>query len=173
VRRQAEAGYAGGRGFPPLDALVWTHWYGGILEHLQVQWLENLGVEIRRQTVDLATYRKEHLEGQRQQPHLFLTGWIADYPHPHDFSSISALASIQRHWGNAAYEGLLEKASRATDQTERMVLYQQADSLLIEQAVVMPLTYGRSRYLIKPWVARYPLTAVGDRFWRDVVIEPH
>jgi oligopeptide transport system substrate-binding protein len=169
----AEAGYAGGRGFPPVDAFVWTQWYADMLEYLQVQWLENLGVEIGRLTVDLETYRQKHLEGQKQQPHLFLNGWIADYPDPHNFLSFWGLTGIQRHWGSAAYEGLMEKARQATDQAERMVLYQQADSLLVEEAVVMPLTYGRSHRLIKPWVARYPITAMGDRWWKDVVIEPH
>jgi ABC-type oligopeptide transport system substrate-binding subunit/class 3 adenylate cyclase len=167
----AEAGYAGGRGFPPLNAFVWTRWYAEILKHLQVQWLESLGVEIRRQMVELATFQQEQLESREQQPHLFLNGWVADYPDPHNYLRV-AVHRLPRRWDIVAYERLVEEASRLTDQAERMLLYRQADRMLIEEALIMPLTYGRSHLLVKPWVARYPLTAA-DKFWKDVVIEPH
>jgi hypothetical protein len=45
--------------------------------------------------------------------------------------------------------------------------------MIVEEAVVMPLTYGRQHLLVKPWVARYPLSPIGHTFWKDVVLEPH
>lgn len=29
------------------------------------------------------------------------------------------------------------------------------------------------RRLVKPWVSKYPTSATGGQFWKDVVIEPH
>ena len=64
-------------------------------------------------------------------------------------------------------------ARRSTDQPERMKLYQAADRILIEEAVMVPITYKRWDLLIKPWVKKYPTSLFGAWFWKDVVIEPH
>jgi ABC-type oligopeptide transport system substrate-binding subunit len=169
----AEAGYAGGRGFPPVDGFTWTPSYEDIFRYLQAQWLENLGVAIKWQIVDLATYQRETLEPGLEQPHLWLSGWLADYPDPHSFLRMGEVGESRRPWGGVAYERLVEKASSLTDQEKRMVLYRQADSGLIEEAVVMPLTYGRHHLLLKPWIARYPISPMSTTFWKDVVLEPH
>jgi len=42
-----------------------------------------------------------------------------------------------------------------------------------EEVPLLPLSYDRSRFLIKPWVKRYPLPALETTFWKDVVLEPH
>ena len=57
------------------------------------------------------------------------------------------------------------------DQEERMELYQQADRILVQEAPIMPLIYGRLHLLVKPWVRKYPTSAIEQRFWKDVVIE--
>ena len=54
-----------------------------------------------------------------------------------------------------------------------MRLYSQADRILVEQAALMPFFYGRNSVLIKPWVRKFPLSARGGWFWKDIVIEPH
>ena len=54
-----------------------------------------------------------------------------------------------------------------------MRLYQQADKILRDEAVFLPLGYGRSHFLVKPWVTRFPFSPVSWSFWKDVVIEPH
>jgi hypothetical protein len=38
---------------------------------------------------------------------------------------------------------------------------------------LLPLFYSRTHLLLKPWVKRYPISALGEFFWKDVVIEPH
>jgi ABC-type oligopeptide transport system substrate-binding subunit len=168
----AEAGYAGGRGFPPVEAFTWVPGSETISKHLQAQWRESLGVEIPWQMVDLVAHERERRAGRREQPHLWLTGWLADYPDPDNFLRV-AIHDLRHRWGSMAYERLVEEARRVGDQAERMVLYRHADRMLIEEAVVMPLTYGRSSLLVKPWVTRYPLGPMGDRHWKDVILEPH
>ena len=54
-----------------------------------------------------------------------------------------------------------------------MELYQQADRMIVEAAVVLPLIYSRRHKLLKPWVKRYPASALEDWFWKDVILEPH
>ena len=77
-------------------------------------------------------------------------------------------------WRNEAYERLVEEARVAHDQRERMKLYRQADRILVEEAAIVPMSYLRALFLVKPWVSKYPLSAaLGACFWKDVIIEPH
>jgi ABC-type oligopeptide transport system substrate-binding subunit len=59
------------------------------------------------------------------------------------------------------------------NQEERMKLYMQADRILIEQAAIMPLFYSRTNMLLKPWIRKFPYSALRESFWKDVIIEPH
>ena len=38
---------------------------------------------------------------------------------------------------------------------------------------IMPLIYGRWHLLVKPWVRKFPTSAIKLWFWKDVIIEPH
>ena len=49
---------------------------------------------------------------------------------------------------------------------------QAADKILIEEAVIMPVTYGRTHRLVKPWV-KISESWLGHWSLKDVVIEPH
>jgi hypothetical protein len=42
----------------------------------------------------------------------------------------------------------------------------------MEEAALIPLTYGRGHLLRKPWVKRYPTSPAKWWFWKDVIIEP-
>ena len=54
-----------------------------------------------------------------------------------------------------------------------MSMYQQADKILIEEAMVLPLIYGRYLVLIKPWVKKFPVSPIRGTYWKDVIIESH
>jgi ABC-type transport system substrate-binding protein len=59
------------------------------------------------------------------------------------------------------------------DQDVRMKLYRQADQILIEEAALLPLTYGRLHMLVKPWVSRFPVSPIKWWFFKDVIVDPH
>jgi ABC-type transport system substrate-binding protein len=79
----------------------------------------------------------------------------------------------QTGWGNETYDRLVEEARRVMDQGERIRLYKQADKILVEEAPVVPMVYGRMHLLMKPWVRNYPVSLIGAGPWKDVIIEPH
>jgi ABC-type oligopeptide transport system substrate-binding subunit len=164
----AKAGYPGGRGFPAVDAVSISggEAYG---DYPEAWWREHLGLEIHWEILDWTSFLPR-LEGD--PPHLFGMGWVADYPDPDNFLRVSLFRRYTR-WRNPTYDGLVERARRSTVQAERMELYAQADRILVEEAVVLPLTYQRRHLLVKPWVSRYPTSAMRTLFWKDVVIEPH
>jgi len=109
---------------------------------------------------------------RREPPHMFLTGWTADYPDPDNFLRVSPIRRYTR-WQNEAYDRLVEEARRVTDQGERMRLYGQADRILVEQAPILPLLHLRFPLLVKPWVRKFPTSPMKAWFWKDVIIEPH
>ena len=164
----AEAGYPGGHGFPVVDSPTRPD-FVPYSEYLQAQWRENLRVEVMWEVMEQAMFFDRL---QREPPHIFLAGWEADYPDPDNFLRVAPVQSDTR-WRNVAYDGLVEEARRLMDQRERMKRYRQADRILVEEAAIMPLYYGRRHLLMKPWVRKYPMSATGWRFWKDVIIEPH
>ena len=76
-------------------------------------------------------------------------------------------------WQNERFNILLEKARRVTAQKKRMKLYQQADKILVEEAAVMPLNYGKWHIFVKPWVSKCPTSAISLFHWKDIILEPH
>jgi ABC-type oligopeptide transport system substrate-binding subunit/DNA-binding SARP family transcriptional activator len=161
----AAAGYPAGHGFPALDALT-SHSLGPLGLYLAEQWQNTLHIEIRWERLKWADFL-ENL--YRRSLNLFLVGWLAPYPDPDNFLRMSPAWSHTR-WRSEAYVRLVEQARGTPDQVERMRLYQEADRILVEEAVVLPLTYRRMHLLVKPWVSRYPTSAIKQWFWKDVVI---
>ena len=164
----AAAGYPGGRGFPDVVFLTDPS-HDPYVAYLQAQWQENLGVEINCETTKWATY-SDRLN--REPRHIYFTGWVADYPDPDNFLRLFSLWRWSG-WRDKTYDRMIEEASSVLDQGKRMKLYQQADKMLVDEAVIVPLTYSQAHLLVKPWVSKYPTSALGGWFWRDVVIEPH
>jgi ABC-type oligopeptide transport system substrate-binding subunit/class 3 adenylate cyclase/tetratricopeptide (TPR) repeat protein len=167
----AEAGYPSGRGFPVLDAFVPADrpFPVAVMEYLQAQWLENLGVEITFSQVDWGRFLDTM---GRENPHMWPIGWRADYPDPDSFLRASQWRGRTK-WQNEAFDALVEGARRVMDQEERMRMYQQADRILVEEAPILPLLYYRQHLLVKPWLRKYPTSPIEKWFWKDVVIEPH
>ncbi len=164
----AEAGYPGGRGFPSVNSLTRST-SRPYPKYLQEQWRENLGVEITWEALELATLLDRL---RKDPPHVFLTGWGADYPDPDNFLRVGFPWQASGWW-NEEYDRLVEKARRITDQGKRIKLYRQADRILVEEAAIIPLYHERLDLLVKPWIRRYPASAVGGPIWKDVIIEPH
>jgi ABC-type oligopeptide transport system substrate-binding subunit len=166
----AEAGYPGGRGFPPVGCLTRTFTADReSTEYSRRGWQNELGVEVSLEVVESGEYLDRLV---REPPDVFALCWVADYPDPDTFLRV-AFATTPIVWRNPPYEGLVEKGRSVTDQRQRMALYGQADRMLVQEAALLPLFYGRNSLLIKPWVRKFPVSARGDWFWKDVIIEPH
>jgi len=168
----ATAGYPQGRGLPPVtllmglvglekgDALVFSH--------LQEMWRENLGVTIKKQMHD-----PEIPQFDRQQDfNLFFVGWLADFPDPASFLQANYLLD-QGHWRNPQFETLVQAGQRTLDQEQRMELYRNADRILMQEAVVLPLFYGHICELRHPWVHQPAGSSIYSSQWKDVTLMPH
>lgn len=164
-----EAGYVKGNKFPSIESIA-PHGAEPLCEYMQSQWQRNLGVEITWNFIDWSSVQDRLA---KSLPHLFLLGWTADYPDADNFLRVGRRVSHWNEWHDERYDRFVETATRVTDQDKRRSLYEQAERILIEQAPIMPLVYGRLHLLIKPWVTRFPVSPIQYWFWKDVIIEPH
>jgi oligopeptide transport system substrate-binding protein len=162
----AQAGYPGGRGFPLVEVLLWPGAEVQI-ENTMFRWQEVLGVEI---TWDFAPIIDVPERAKVKPPHMIFLGWGADYPDPDNILRVGFRKSLSG-WQGKAFESLIESARRTQDQEERIILYQKADRMLIDEAIVLPLAYHMTHLLVKPWVKNYP--PMERWFLKDVIIEPH
>ncbi len=149
-----ESTYGGTDGLPTVTL---TEVGGGAVVGFDTQamvemWKENLGVEVEIEQTEAATFFSDLDSGRL---HMFVTGWIMDYPDPEDivdihFYSKSRLNSTRL--SDPELDALLEQARTEQDVDTRLSLYQQAEQSIIEQAAWVPLYHGRDHALVKPYV---------------------
>lgn len=129
-----------------------------------------MGIEIEIERVDT---RSDILGWDPAlQPVISFGAWIADYPDPDNFLRLGSFRA-ETGWRNETYERLVHQAREMMDQEGRLALYRQAEEILVKEAPLVPIRYGRQSLLIKPWVRRFPTSPNSERFWKDVLIEPH
>jgi oligopeptide transport system substrate-binding protein len=129
----AEAGFPGGKGFPPLELL-----YNTDQDHKQVaevvvqQWKDALGITVALRNTEWKTYLKE-VEALNYQ--IARAGWIGDYTDPNTFLDmfITGGGNNQTGYANSRYDELIAQAAREVDRTKRTVILQQAERMLIEE----------------------------------------
>jgi len=134
-------------------------------------WKENLGVEVEIEQTEAATFFEDLDSGRLQ---MFVTGWIMDYPDPEDvldihFYSRSRLNNTR--YSNPELDTLLEQARTEQDVNRRLSLYQQAEQIVLEEAVWVPLYNGRDHALVKPYVKGFEFPPMVIPHLRYVTIE--
>jgi oligopeptide transport system substrate-binding protein len=165
----AEAGFAHGSGFPDVECLA-RQGRGGdaALDYLETVWLENLGIQVRWTRLAFGALLDRL---QQRKPHLWLTGWMADYADPDNFLRVASWRH-QAGWHNWEYDELIDAARRVSDPQRRIEMYRHADRILVEEAPIVPLGYGLRHILVKPWVTTRSLGSY-TWFYKDFTIEPH
>jgi len=165
----AEAGFPGGSGLPVLEALSVPPIDPLVTNFLQTQWEKELGIQVEWQVLDWPPFSQRLLN---DPPHLFNLARFANLPDP---SRILAPDTIQEYtrWTNQSYSDLIENAEKTLDQNIRLDLICHADRILMKEAAIIPLFYGRQHLLVKPWVHSFPISPLNRWFWENAIIEPH
>lgn len=95
----------------------------------------------------------QRLRRERKRSALFVTQWLADFPHPDNFFSnlfYSKSDLMQLHYRNPNFDELVEKARFVQDSSLREEMYQKLDSIIIEDAAVVFLFYSKDFIFYKP-----------------------
>ncbi len=151
----AEAGYPKGKGFPTTELLYNTsEGHKQIAVALQQMWKENLGVNITLNNQDWKVYLNSNKTGNYD---VARAGWIGDYNDPNTFLDmwVKDGGNNQTGWFDTQYDELIKKASLEANPAKRLEFFQQAETILLEHAPVIPVyTYTRV-YLLNPAVQGY------------------
>jgi oligopeptide transport system substrate-binding protein len=141
----ADAGYPDGRGLPELKMLIppWLVPAGEILK----EQLAQVGAK-----VDVRAAKRKFWADALTDEHLWITGFGADYPDPDGFFR-GLFREPFPFYRDEEIDELVVQARSMGNQPERMRLYHEVDRLWVaEHAAVLPLAYGRSVALHRPWV---------------------
>lgn len=167
----AEAGYPGGRGFPPVTLLYNTsEGHKKIAEWAQESWKRLLGISVSLQNMEWATFLD-----MRQDTHDFQivrAGWIGDYLDPTTFLDMFVTGSglNDGRYSSKEYDRLVRAASAMPAGPERMETLREAEDLLVrvDQAVI-PLYHYVEQDLIdlESWDGWYP-NPLGIHPWKFI-----
>lgn len=141
---------------------------------LQSQWQDNLGVTVKLDIRETASFVTAFTAGEFQ---VSIGGWAADYPDPQNWLPIfTSTAPLNfGHYSNDQYDDLIAEAGAEVDFDRRLELYGQAQQLLIDEVGVMPLSYPLRGALVKPWVQGFVPspregTVPGDLYFDQISI---
>ena len=143
------------------------------LQALIDMWRRNLGVEVTVRQLEPEAYFYRIKEEKNE---MFTSGWVADYPDPQNFLDIlfhSGSSANDSEYSNTAIDITLGRAAVEQDVNTRMRMYQDIEQMLVDDAACLPLWFGRSYLLVKPYVKDYVLTPQGIPMLGEVSIEPH
>ncbi len=118
-------------------------------------WKDNLGVTVKIQQADSATFFSDIDQGRYQMFHL---GWIMDYPDPEDVLDVLFYSKSKQNnsrYANADVDAKLEAARIEQDTEKRLALYQQVEKQLIDDAVWVPMFFDTIHALVKPYVKNF------------------
>ncbi|UCE98171.1 MAG: peptide ABC transporter substrate-binding protein [Dehalococcoidia bacterium] len=141
------------------------------LEAIVEEWRINLGVEVDVRQLEPEVFLYEL---KKEKDEMYYWGWSADYPHPQNFLEVLFASGSDYNIGeynNLKVDSLLQAASREQDKMESFELYQQAEQIIVSEAACLPLWFGKSYMLIKPYVKGLNFDLLGYANLNDVFIE--
>lgn len=167
----AEAGFPGGAGFPKLELLFNTsESHRTVAVAIQQMWQSELGVEVslynQEWKVYLASRKERNFDIAR-------AAWIGDYVDPNTFLSLGASDNGNNHsnWGNARYDALIREAARTQDPTARLQLFQEAETILMDEMPVIPIYFYVRSTLINEAVRGWYPNILDYHPYQDVWLE--
>jgi oligopeptide transport system substrate-binding protein len=150
-RMLAEAGYADGKGLPPIVLGYNTKEDNKLVaEAIQSMWQKHLNVIVKVENQEWKVYLKK-LQNDPYVVHR--AGWGADYPDPDNFMKLFTSNSGNNHgrWKNATFDKLLDQAAQEQDNTKRAQMYDEAQKILTEtDAAIAPLYWRSEATMLSP-----------------------
>jgi oligopeptide transport system substrate-binding protein len=134
-------------------------------------WKDNLGIDVKIQQAESATFFGDIDQGRYQMFHL---GWIMDYPDPEDVLDILFYSKSRQNstrYNNPAVDAELEQARVEPDTEKRLSIYQNVEKTLIQDAVWMPMFFDTTHALVKPYVKYFSFPPMVIERYRDVTVD--
>ena len=144
----AAAGFANGVGFPAVTLITTGGDYGQLEGAIMRQLHDNLGVTVSYRAEGWDAYNAQL---QSDPPAFWEMDWVADYPGANDFLGL-LLGSGQPNnfgrWSNTDFDAAIKTALSSTDATSMQQAFDHAQSIVQDQAPVIPVDYGAGYALV-------------------------
>jgi oligopeptide transport system substrate-binding protein len=166
-----EAGHPGGKGLPPFELLYNnSENHRLIAEAIQEMWRRELGIEVQLVNQEEKVVLSVRQTGDYQ---ILRSDWIADYADPSSFLDVWRSDSGNNYtgWSNPDYDSQLFSAARTVDPVARQALLQKAESLLLEDAPILPIYHYTHVFLIQPSVHGWYPTLLDHHPYKYVWLE--
>jgi oligopeptide transport system substrate-binding protein len=173
----AKAGYPNGEGFPKLTVIYNTNeGHKAIAEAIQEMWKKNLGIDVELVNQEWAVFQDTRHVGNFE---IARAGWIGDYADPMTFldlwTSYSGNNDAQWKWttdekkfaSNKKYDEIIEK-SKVTQGTERDALLYEAEEILMDEMITMPIYYYTGPLMVKEYVKGWERDILGTWYLGNV-----
>ncbi len=171
-----ELGFASAADIPPLKFGFNT---GGGHEprvaFLAEAWRSAFGLETEQIGSEFSVFLTQRTAGEYD---ISRNGWGADYPHANN--QLSGLFTCgggnnDQQWCSTEFDGLLQQAAVEPDQAKQATLYQQAQTIMADEAASLFLAYPERPALVKPKVSgltKTPMdsTSPGEHFYETIQI---
>jgi oligopeptide transport system substrate-binding protein len=165
----AAAGFPGGKGFPAVPLTT----YGvGPASAIAAELETELGLTV---TVESRPFDEHSALLAADTPAMWTLSWSADYPHANDFLGLllrSGSSANMGGWSDEEYDALIDAAAATDDPAAQERLYHAAQSIVREQAPVIPLDHGSRWWLSREGLRGAQVSGVGiqrhaDLAWAD------
>lgn len=155
----AAAGYPGGKGLPPIT-LMSVPVYEDFANYAAGQ-LSDLGIKVKVEVMEKNLLLEQTA---RSASSFFRASWIADYPDAESFLAVfygkNTAPPNYTRYNNPVFDKLYERALQENDDSARYVLYQQMDSVVMQDAPVVPLYYDEVVHLVQPGISGFTSNAL-------------
>lgn len=141
------------------------------LEAISAMWRIVLGADVQLASEEFRVLLQNRVLGKHT---LYWNAWIGDYPDPLTFLELLRKTSGQNFgkYVNERFESLLDQALASGDDAARARLYAEAEHLLNEDAINLPLYFYQSRHLVKPYVRGFRSNAMDRIASRELWLAP-
>jgi oligopeptide transport system substrate-binding protein len=140
-------------------------------------WRQAFGLETEQIGSDFAVFLQQRTAGEYS---LARDGWGADYPHANNQLGLFVCGGGNNdiQYCNPDFDKLMAQAAGEPDQTKQVDLYNQAQTILMNDAALLPLRFGLATYEVQPYVGGLQVTPSdaqlpGDVFYETIQILKH
>lgn len=124
-------------------------------------WRQNLGIEVKIESQEFGVLLNNRMNLNYQ---IARAGWGADYDDPMTFIDIftSYSGNNDTGWASPAYDELVAKANAEQDPAKRMDYIVQAEKMLMDEMVILPIYYYTAIWMHKDYVKNVVIDYAGN-----------
>lgn len=153
------AGFSNGKPFPAITLYYPDDPSVAVLaQTIAAAWHKNLNIKVDTAALTLNTL---FAKVQSNSLGLYLFGWSADYPDPHDWLSLqweSGALNNNVHYQNPTFDKLVQAADVTQKPSARLAKYDDAQQVLISDAAWIPLYIPHRLVYVRPSVNNVSVT---------------